>query len=32
MIQQHVCINCHVTWQDDGDEVVFCYVCLEEFQ
>jgi len=28
----HMCQCCGVTWEDDGDLVVFCYQCAEEFE
>jgi len=28
----HMCQCCGTMWEDDGDLVVFCYQCAEEFE
>ncbi len=32
MMQVHMCQHCGVTWEDDGELVVFCYQCVVEHQ
>jgi len=32
MMKLHMCQLCGITWEDNGEDIVFCCQCAEEFK